>query len=490
MELVAALPVEGGCWGETAAVFQRRDAAAILNSRRPFTFITRPRGGRKTADCAACAVADHMTNAPVGARSYFVAADAAQAGIALDTIRGFLLRAPILRRHKRMESRRVIYRDDQGEPLSSIEVLPADEASAYGLRPWLVFADELAVWPSTANARGLWTAVLSALPKVAGSRLVVATSAGDPAHWSASVLEHARTSPRWQLFETPGPLPWISTEALSEQRALLTESAYARLHENRWVAGEDRLTTPEQVRACIGHAGTIEPRRAVRYVHGLDVGLVSDATVLTIAHRERRQDGDVVVVDHQQVWQGRKDRPVDLSVVEAYCAEAVRMYPGRLIHDPWQSVQLAQRLRSKGVRTENFPFTSQSVGRIALTLYRLLRDQGLDLPDDDALIGELSSVVLRENQPGQYRIDHDADKHDDRVISLGLCAQSLAATWSGRASFTVPRGETPPTLPRSIVSLQVEPGVPIRRGLIPAEHMKRLGRFAIDRRFWTPPGKR
>ena len=43
-----------------------------------------------------------------------------------------------------------------------------------------------------------------------------------------------------------------------------------------------------------------------------------------------RDGADLVVVDHQEVWQGSKDRPVDLAVVEAFFAEAVRRYPGAM----------------------------------------------------------------------------------------------------------------------------------------------------------------
>ena len=227
---------------------------------------------------------------------------------------------------------------------------------------------------------------------------------------------------------------------LAEQRSLLTASAYARLHENRWVAGEDRLTTPEQVRACVGHTGRLTPQRGVRYTLGLDVGLVNDKTCLTIAHRERRDDAVVVVVDHQEVWQGTKDRPVDLGVVEDYCRETIRQYPGRMVFDPWQSVHLMQRLRAHGISVEEFTFSSASVGRLAVTLYRLLRDRLLDLPDDDELISELSSVVLRENAPGVYRIDTTGQGHDDRVISLALAAQHLASQGSGTLRLQVPEG--------------------------------------------------
>lgn len=261
------------------------------------------------------------------------------------------------------------------------------------------------------------------------------------------------------------------------------------------MAGEDRLTTPEQVRACVGHSGPIEPRRGTRYVHGLDVGLVNDRTVLTIAHSERRPEGVVVVVDHQQVWQGSKAKPVDLGDVETYCREAVRQYRGKLIVDPWQSVHVSQRLRSHGIRVEPFTFSSASVGRLALTLYRLLRDRLLDLPDDADLVDELSSVILRETQPGNYRIDHASGSHDDRVISLALVAQSLASKATGRTVLHVAEGELPPMRlthrskpsPKDIPPRIVTDG---RRPVPPHGYRKRVGPFVIDSRFYTPPRSR
>jgi phage terminase large subunit-like protein len=434
-----------------------------------------------------------LTSAPAGATSYVVAADADQAQHLLASVRSFILHQPLLRTRMKVEARRVVFLADR-ERVSSLEVVPSDEASSYGARPWLLIADELAVWPETPNSRGVWAAMVSALPKVEGSRLVVLTSAGSPSHWAMGVLEQARRSPSWRVSETPGPLPWIDPEVLVVQRSLLTPSQYARLHENKWVAGEDRLTSPEQVRRCIGHRGTLPPRKGVRYYCGLDVGLVNDRTVLTVAHRERREGGDVVVVDRQTAWQGTRANPVDLSEVEAACYEASKTYGGgKLIFDPWQSVHLAQRLRARRVKTEAFTFSSASVGRLALTLYRLLRDGALDLPDDDELAAELSSVILKENQPGQYRIDTQGSGHDDRVISLALVAQKLAAEPHRGSHMFIAQGEVPKVrLLRRESSPNNEPPVPVvepgQKRRIPPGQSIRIGKFVVDRRYYHPPG--
>jgi len=491
-ELLAALPVEGGRWADSAADFQRRDADAVLRADAPkFTFITRPRGGRKTTDTAGYVVAMHLTVAPPGARSYIVASDADQAALVLDSIRGFLLRAPELRKLMSLRRRRVAFLTDDGEEHSSVEVLPADEASAYGLRPFILVADELSVWPETEGAEGVWVAAISAMAKVEGSRLIVCCSAGSPDHWSYRVLEHARSSAEWQVLETPGPLPYMSEAALAEQRSLLTASTYSRLHENTWRASEDRLTTPEQVRACVGHSGRLAPVPGERYVHGLDIGLVNDRTVLTTAHRELRGGAVVVVVDHQEVWQGSKDHPVDLGDVETFCIDALRSYPGRLIADPWQFKAMEQRLRGHGVRVEEFVFSSASTGRLALTLYRLLRDRLLDLPDDEDLTAELASVVLREPQPGTYRIDTRGRGHDDRVISLALCAQYLASKGTGQVSLQVVEGELPAARIGRRSTERGQPPVPVVREGEPRP-VEAMLRFRNARRHpgFQRPGRR
>ena len=97
----------------------------------------------------------------------------------------------------------------------------------------------------------------------------------------------------------------------------------------------------------------------------------------------------------------------------------------KVMMNPWQAVALAQRLRTRRVRVEEFTFSSQSVGRLATTLHLLLRNGDLALPDDPELLDELLNVQLRETSPGVYRMDHDPDKHDDRAIALALASHHL-----------------------------------------------------------------
>lgn len=423
LALLASLVLEDGRrWGAAAAPWQWEDARAFLEpgAGPRLHFLTRPRGGSKTSDTAGYALAALATQLPGGAQGYAVAADGDQAALLVDAAAGFVMRTPGLASLVSVERRRITAPSG-----ASVNVLPADGASAFGLLPHVLFVDELAQWKSTREPRRVWEAVVSAVPKVPGCRLVVLTSAGDPAHWSAKVLEGAQGSRAWRVHEVPGPVPWISSNALDEQRRLLTDSQFARLHMNEWTAPEDRLATLDDVRACIGGERERAPVPGVRYVAGLDLGVKSDRTVLAVCHAVRDGERTTVVLDRMQCWEPRPGAPVSLGEVEAAVLQCWRSYRARVVVDPWQALAMIERLRRAGVRISEFTFSSGSVGRLASVLYRLIRDRALVLPDDEALIDELAHVRLVESTPGVVRLDHDPDRHDDRAIALALAAHAL-----------------------------------------------------------------
>jgi len=443
MALMAGLVLEDARgWGKAAAPFQREDAAAVLQGIAPgdrrMHWLGRPRGGSKTTDAGGMALVVLLTQAPPRSTSHAFARDREQAGLLLDALRGLAERsglAPLL---------------DFGAWSVTVKatgarllIESADAASALGARPYLVIVDELAAWPSTHEARSLWQSIVSGLPKRRDSRLIVITTAGSPGSMAAGILAGAHASPRWRVSDYVGELPWADQEDLAEQRRLLPESVYLRLHENRWTSAEDRLVSAADLAACVTLDGPLDPVAGRRYVIGLDAGLKNDRTVLSVCRSERSSDGGAarVVLDRMEVLQGTRDRPVQLGDVEALAFEASRQFGhARIVADPWQTIGMLQRLRGRGIDVTEWSFTSQSVGRLGATLHTLLRDHRLALPPDQELLDELATVRLRESAPGVLRLDHDAGKHDDRAVSLGLAALTLAEhpdTQSG--GFSNPR---------------------------------------------------
>ncbi len=423
---------DGRRWGEAAADFQRDDAGAVLESSGvPYHFLTRSRGGSKTADLAGMAIAAMLAQLPAASRLYGLAADRDQGRLLVDSIAAYSARTPELRGALTIDA----YRVTANRGGSMLEVLAADAPGAWGLRPDFLIVDELAQWSTTPGPRRLWEAATSAVAKVARARLAVLTTAGDPAHWAHAVLEHAKADSLWRVHEVPGPAPWLDRARLEEQRRRLPESSYRRLFENEWTAPEDRLTTADDLAACVVLEGPLPPRAGKTYVIGLDVGTVSDRTVAVLCHSEpitRELDGGEitsgvrVVLDRMEVWAGSRANPVQLADVGDWLEYAAKEYNrATVVYDPFQAVELTQRLSRRGIRTEPFTFTAQSVGRLALVLYQLLRAHSLALPDDAELLDELANVRLRETSPGTYRIDHDPGEHDDRAIALALAAHRL-----------------------------------------------------------------
>ncbi len=358
-----------------------------------------------------------------------VAVDADQAGLVHDALAGLVARTPELAGAVKVEVRRVTALDTG----ATLEVLASDAASAFGLRPWLFVADELSAWPTTPGHRRLWSAVVSSLPKVAGSRLVVCTTAGSPSHWSHDVWLRAFDSDHWRASAVAGPCPWWSPADVEAARADLIDFEYRRLVLNEWAEGEDQLTSAEDVAAAVAHSGPLAPRRGVSYVLTLDVGLKRDRTALVVAHAERSESGPRVVVDRVHRWEGSQLRPVSLADVEASALELSRAYNrAPLVFDVHQAAHLAQNLRAKGVRTEEFVFSVANVSHLARTLYTLLRDHRLAIPDDDDLRRELAAVRLVETSPGMFRVDHDRGAHDDQAIAVGMAAAWLDAKGAHR----------------------------------------------------------
>ena len=424
----------GDTWISVAKNWQIDDALAVLDPAhsQKLHFLTRPRGGSKTSDLAAIAIAWLLTQAPPAASGYVVASDLEQGAELIDALAGMLARTPGLSGALVVESTRVV------NPIggASMNVLAADGPGAYGKRPHLTIVDEFAQWNDTKNAKKVWSAVASAVPKVPGGRMVILTTAGDPAHFSYKVLEGAKADPEhWRVHELPGPLDWRTEDDLSVQRSLLPAWEFDRLHLNRWVAADDSLVDLDKLRACVVLDGPQPWTWHHQYCVSVDLATRRDNCVVAVTHAEATGFGARrVVLDRMVVWTPLRDAPVSLEDVEETIASLAWEYAGnehlhahnaQVVFDPAEGRLMMDRLRTRGIHVTQFNFTVASVGKLGSLLHQLLRDELLALPDDEALLDELAHIRLRETSIGGVRIDHDSGRHDDRAIAIALGAQHL-----------------------------------------------------------------
>jgi Phage Terminase len=425
LRLLHALVVDdqGTRWGERATDLQDRDARALLDADAPRRhWVGRSRGYSKTDDLAAITVVVLLEQLRPGDEALAVAADRDQAAIIVRRIRWIAARTPELSRALEVGAYDVRTRSGV-----KFECLSADAASSWGRSPRWAVVDELCQHPETPNARTLWESISTACVKVQG-RLAVITTAGDPSHWSRAVYEHALKDEAWRVSEAHGPAPWLPPEEVEAERRRLPESSFRRLFRNEWVATEDRLLSPEDVRACAHLAGPLDRQPYIVYVVGVDLAVRRDRAVVAVAHSEPLDgtEGVCVVVDHLDVFRASGEHDIDLEQVEG-CVEArARTYNGAaVIFDPAMAHSMMQRLTRAGVRVIEHTFSAQSNSKRALALLELVRSHRLALPDERELIDEFTALRLVERGPGLFRYDHDPGRHDDQVTAIGLCSHHL-----------------------------------------------------------------
>ncbi len=413
--LCSLVTEDGQTWGDRATPVQLADARAAISGPAPFNYWTRARGFGKTEDLAAINLAEALL-APPGSSLDWLAADIEQGQLALDSIRGFEDRTPLIRGRLDIQNRRVVI----PETGTRIDILTSDAPSAWGRRPWRISIDELAQHAETASATRLLEAVTTAATKVDGCRLRVITTAGRPSHPAFKLLEHARKSDLWRVSEVDGPAPWQDPAKLAEQRARLPESIYRNLFENEWLENADLFLDEAALAAAFTLAGPARgPIDGRSYFASLDVGLVKDRTVFMVGHKE----GGRMQLDLMRVWQGSRAAPVSLDEVEQTILTAwASGYRFTLHLDPWQAKHMTERLRRSSVRVVEFTFSVASKQRLAQTLLQAINDRAVDLFDDAAgsLQAELAALRVKYTTAGTWTFDHQSGRHDDRAVALSL----------------------------------------------------------------------
>jgi hypothetical protein len=409
---------DGRKWVEAAHGWQRDDALAVLEGDQPYGFYTRARGGSKTTDLSA-AMLSVLLASQDRLRCFWLAADGRQGELAVDCISGFVSRTPGLEGRLEVQARKVLVRATG----ASLEIMPADASGAWGLTPHWLFVDELANWGDTAAARRLWEAASSAVAKRPDARMAVLTTASTPDHFSFKVLEHARTSPLWRVSEREGPAPWMSEDRLEEQRARLPLVVYEQLFENRWTSAAGSFLDPAVIAAAFALDGPALERgdNAAAYAAGLDLGTVNDRTAFALGHR----DGDRMLLDRMETWRGSRKRPVDFAQVEEFVVMAHRRFGFKLRLDPWQGLDMAQRLRARGVQVDEYTFSTSSKQRLAATLLSAINSGNLLMYDAEGLRDELLALRLVQTTAGAWAFDHARGGHDDRAVALALVAVAL-----------------------------------------------------------------
>jgi terminase large subunit-like protein len=397
---------------------------AITRPRFRLCYSERRRGESKTEDCAAAALADLLTG-PDWHRSYVVAADTDQAALVIDSIRGFQARSPILTHLQVM--RNVVLNPATN---AELRIMSSDDRTAYGIRPFRVWFDELSLQPD----ERLWTAMWSAIGKSPLSQMVAVSMAGwDFASFAWRVREQAASSEDYYFHTREGSelAPWLSERDMTEQRATLHPADFARFWECKWTEPKGSWITREMYAAAETGRESHTGHNCVGFV---DVGLVHDPTAIAVVH----QQGERVVLDTLRTLQGSRNEPVQLEAVEDLVSDLTRRFGVKhwTFESP-QAVASVQRLQAKLRGTEieaRYP-TVETQARLFGGLYQLFANHRLVLYPHEQLRKEALALVTK-TVGGRLKVVESSSVHQDHVVALGGAADLIETRNDGPMVIT------------------------------------------------------
>lgn len=152
------------------------------------------------------------------------------------------------------------------------------------------------------------------------------------------------------------------------------------------------------------------------------------------------RDGDSFVLDELQVWEGTRDEPVSITMVERAIADAAERFPGlHLSADLWQLKGSIERLRRERVRISEYTFSQGSVQKLSATLHNAISSAALRVYPDPELEREILGLRVVESSSG-WRFDHRTGGYSDRAVALAMAVQLGQGAPSRIISSHVPRG--------------------------------------------------
>jgi len=405
----------------------------------PLSFMTiLPRGHDKSsleARLASWAITASRKFCP----AYIVAADLDQGKLILQAMEAEARLNPWLYDQLKF-TRKVVY-----GPSGFVEVLPADSASAYGLRGRLYIFDEWTHWKNETMS----TAVLSGSEKIPGSLTVILSNAGLLRSWQHDFYTKIQHDPDlksdWVLFEREGKLAsWMSEQRIRAKAKLLPPGEAKRLYGNKWIdpATENDYLFRHEVEVCESLGASmgllyrlIREPGVTNYIAAIDYGARKDRTVLVIGHYMR--DG-TFVVDRMEVWQGTPNNPVKITRVNEWIAEVRKSFQPRVwVVDPSQMEGTIQGMEAQGLNVRRFTGRGGADNaQMATHLRSLIVTQRLawyrgagnlrvkDVAQREyveTFTDELCGLVVKRMNYG-WRFDHERNAHDDRSVGVGMAA--------------------------------------------------------------------
>lgn len=390
--------------------------------------------------------------------AYIVATDLEQGQLIIEAMEDEAKLNPWVYEKLEFARRRVV------GPAGTVDVLPADGRSAFGLRGNFYICDEFTHWKKD----DMWRAVQSGREKIDPTLLIVLSNAGLIDSWQDEIRKTAHADPEeWCVFEREGQLAsWMKAERVAKMRKTLPPSEAKRVIDNQWIdpAEEHDYLRRYEVEACadlgrsLGLMYRLRAEHGVKnYVASIDYGARRDRTALCLVHL----DGNHVLrVDRLDVWQGSPDSPVQLTRVNDWINEIQNTFkPKAWVVDPHQMEETVQRMEGRGLPVERFAsrgghanfLMAQHLRSVIVNrelawypnagMLSVTSKQGETR--EESLDDELPQLVVKHMSYG-FRFDHQSGRHDDRAVAVTMAAlKAVEFPASGTGTVLLPKKPQP-----------------------------------------------
>ncbi len=454
--------------------FLQRAFALTPDGRMPYSELCFSCGKKsgKTALAAFVVIFTAVHLSPLRGEIHLLANDLEQStSRVFKAVATILAASPLLRRSTSITATKITFRSTG----TTITAVPVDYKGFAGANPVLNVFDESAYYTSEASHR-LWAESVPSPARKISFRLSVSTAGfeGEPSPLRElfdRMMAYGREVAR-DLYEHENLLcfwsnrtrlaPWQTQAWTDEMARTLRGPQYLRLIENSWTSSESSFIEMPVWDSCVdADTRPLAGDKSLRVWVGMDLGWKHDSTALVVV----ALDGEVIqLVDHV-VFTPTKSTPLD---IEATAEAAVRSIAERFDlacvgYDPWQAVDLTQRLTRAHLAMIPIAQSPKNQTPMASQLIDVLKQGRLRMYQSRELRDAAAKTIVVESSRG-YRLGKaKGSDRVDPIIALAMGVLLAGREESSGSRFTITGFFGEPLPDDSASQIDDQTGLPIVR---------------------------
>lgn len=230
---------------------------------------------------------------------------------------------------------------------------------------------------------------------------------------------------KWKSFRfSTLDSPFVNSELINMFRNTLPDKLYQQEIEAEFI---DSSSVFNNINECMNIDRQLKPINGEIYYVGIDIGLVNDASVLTIINNK----GDMV---NYFRWVDIESPVLIDKIIEL---NNIWKFKKIMIENNNQGLPIIQELKRKINNVFEFNTNSKSKPEIINNLIHLFNMKEINIIRDEYLKIELESFIFKQNDNGNIKFMADYGFHDDCVISLAIALYCYNTNKSKGVPFIV-----------------------------------------------------